>query len=149
MFVIELIQEIWWKLKPRPQAGRSATRAVGDKAEQFALAYLKKECGFKLIEQGMHDEDGELDLVGRIKGNEGLVVVEVRARTEGGLVSPRDAVDFSKQRQVVETARRLLPRKGFHDVLRFDIVGVWLDQQGAPARAEHFADAFDRNALRR
>ncbi len=147
MFVIDLVREVWWLLKPKTQSGRSATRATGDKAEAFALAFLKKECGFRLIEQSMSDEEGELDLVGRIKGNEGLVVVEVRARREGGMLKPHEAVDPRKQRQVVETALRLLRRKGFHDVLRFDVVGVYLDAAGEPVRAEHFADAFDRSVV--
>lgn len=149
MFVIELMQEFWLRLKPKPQSGRSRTRAQGDEAEAFALAFLKKECGFRLIEQSMSDEDGELDLVGRVKGVEGLVVVEVRARKQGGMVSPRDAVDHNKQVQVVQTARRLLPRRGFHEVLRFDVVGVYLDARGKPLRAEHFPAAFDRRVLQR
>lgn len=150
MFLFELIQEFWWRLKPKPRGGRSKTRAVGDVAEAFALAFLKKECGFKLIEQSMSDEEGELDLVGRIKGVEGLVVVEVRARKEGGMIAPRDAVDLHKQQQVIQTARRLLPRRGFHDVLRFDIIGVYLDATGTPTRAEHLPAAFaSRTEMRR
>src|SRR5690606_6016818 len=101
------------------------------------------------VERGMMDEDGELDLVGRIKGVEGLVVVEVRARKEGGMLTPREAVDFKKQRQVVRSAERLLRRKGFHDVIRYDIVGVYLNIRNEPVRAEHFENAFDRSVLRR
>ena len=150
MFLLDLIAAYLRRLRPRDSgpAGRSRTRAVGDVAEDFALAYLRKGKGFKLIEQGMMDEDGELDLVGRIKGNEGLVVVEVRARKEGGMLLPHEAVDFRKQQQVVSTALRLLRRKGFHDVLRFDIVGVYLDKDGKPTRAEHFEAAFDQKVLR-
>lgn len=151
MFFFELIGAYLKQLRPRKAGppGRSRTRAVGDAAEEFALAFLKKEKRFRLVERGMMDEDGELDLVGRIKGNEGLVVVEVRARKEGGLITPREAVDIRKQRQVVETARRLLPRKGFHDVLRFDIVGVYLNDRDEPIRAEHYENAFDASVLKR
>ena len=151
MFVVELLSAYLRRLRPRETgpAGRSRTRAIGDVAEDFALRFLRKEKGFKLIEQGMMDEDGELDLVGRIKGNEGLVVVEVRARKEGGLLLPHEAVDFRKQQQVVATALRILRRRGFHDVLRFDIVGVYLDKHNQPVRAEHFEGAFDQRVLRR
>ena len=151
MFFFELIGALFRELRPRKaeERGRSRTRAVGDAAEEFALGFLKKERGFRLIERGMMDEDGELDLVGRIKGNEGLVVVEVRARKQGGLITPREAVDLKKQRQVVETAQRLLRRKGFHDVLRFDIVGVYLNDRDEPIRAEHFENAFDRSVLKK
>jgi len=150
VFFFKLMGALIRQLRPQTggPGGRSRTRAVGDAAEEFALKFLRKQ-GFKLVQRGMMDEDGELDLVGRIKGNEGLVVVEVRARKEGGMLTPREAVDFAKQRQVVETAQRLLRRKGFHDVLRFDIVGVYLNQHDEPVRAEHFPDAFDRSVLKR
>ncbi|MCC6465887.1 MAG: YraN family protein [Planctomycetes bacterium] len=149
MFILELIGSLWARLRRRGEDGRgaSATRAVGDRAEEFALAHLK-QLGFRVLERNLHDEDGELDLVGRMKGLEGLVVVEVRARKTGGLITPREAVDARKQRQVVQTARRLLRRKGYHDVLRFDVVGVYLDGEGNPTRAEHFPDAFDARVLR-
>lgn len=151
MFLFELIGAYIKQLRPaKPEArGRSRTRAVGDAAEEFALQFLKKERNFRLVERGMMDEDGELDLVGRIKGVEGLVVVEVRARKEGGMLTPREAVDFKKQRQVVRSAERLLRRKGFHDVIRYDIVGVYLNIRNEPVRAEHFENAFDRSVLRR
>lgn len=150
MFVLELVAALFEKLRPQEKAqrGRSRTRAVGDKAEDFAVAFLKQQCRFRVVERNLEDEDGELDIVGRIRGNEGLVVVEVRSRKEGGLITPREAVDLRKQRQVVETARRILRRKGYHDVLRFDVVGVYLDDQGEPTRAEHYPDAFDRTALK-
>lgn len=150
MFVLELISALLEKLRPEQtvRGGRSRTRVVGDRAEDFAVDFLKRQCRFRVVERNLEDEDGELDIVGRIRGNEGLVVVEVRSRKEGGLITPREAVDLRKQRQVVETARRILRRRGYHDVLRFDVVGVYLDENGEPTRAEHFADAFDRSALR-
>jgi Holliday junction resolvase-like predicted endonuclease len=148
VFVIELIQELAAKYRPRRKAGRSRKRAVGDSAEAFALRFLRRGQGFRLIEQGMEDEAGELDLVGRIRGFDGIVVVEVRARREGGLLKPHEAVDLTKQRQVVETADRLLPRRGLNESVRFDVVGVYLDRNGEPLRAEHFPAAFDRGVAK-
>ncbi|MBZ0137858.1 MAG: YraN family protein [Planctomycetes bacterium] len=151
MFLFELIGAYLKQLRPEKSGarGRSRTRAVGDAAEEFALQFLKKEKRFRLIERGMMDEEGELDLVGRVKGVEGLVVVEVRARREGGMLTPREAVDYRKQCQVVRSAERLLRRQGFHDVLRYDIVGVYLNKHNEPVRAEHFENAFDRSVLKR
>ncbi len=128
------------KLRPREIKG-SAKRRTGDKAEDFALAFLKSQ-GFSLLERNLGDEKGELDLVGHQRGYDGIVVVEVRARKEGGLRSPREAVDRRKQRQVVKTAKRLLKRKGLKGPVRFDIVGVHLSETGEPMRAERFERAF-------
>ena len=83
----------------------------------------------------------------RVKGRS-LATNETEVRAEmrrQGLVP----VKIRKQRQVVETARRLLPRKGFHDVLRFDIVGVYLNDRDEPIRAEHYENAFDAGVLKR
>jgi Holliday junction resolvase-like predicted endonuclease len=148
LFVIELIQELALKLQPRRQSGRSRQRAVGDAAEAFALRMLRREHGFRLIEQSLGDEAGELDLVGRVKGFDGVVVVEVRARKEGGMLKPHEAVNHAKQKQVVETARRLLPRRGISEAVRFDVVGVYLNRRDEPIRAEHFPDAFDHGVTR-
>ncbi|MCF6227558.1 MAG: YraN family protein [Planctomycetes bacterium] len=151
MYVVELIKATLKSLKPSPvdESGRSATRAVGDRAEEFALGFLRKERGFKLVEQSLSDEDGELDLVGRVKKFEGLVVVEVRARKVGGLKTPFESVNHSKQVKVVTTAERLLRRAGYHEILRYDVVGVWLDDESNPIKAEHYPDAFDRSVTRK
>lgn len=144
MFLLDLLKALVDaardKIKPREVKG-SAKRRTGDRAEEFALAFLEKQ-GFSLLERNLGDEKGELDLVGHQRGCEGIVVVEVRARSEGGLLSPREAVDWRKQKQVVRTARRLLRRKGIKGRVRFDIVGVWLDESGQPTKAERFENAF-------
>ncbi len=144
MFFLDLLEAFFdaarEKLKPRAQKG-SAKRRTGDKAEDFALAFLEKH-GFSLLERNLGDEKGELDFVGHQRGFDGIVVVEVRARKEGGMMTPREAVDWRKQRQVVKTAKRLLKRKGLKGRARFDIVGVWLDESGQPTKAERFENAF-------
>ncbi len=120
----------------------SRTRQTGDKAEAFALAMLQRD-GFSLLEQSLADFRGELDLVGRQRGFDGIVVVEVRSRSEGGMIDPRATVRGTKQRQVTLAAKRLLKRRGLlGQPVRFDIVGVWLNAHGEPVRAEHFVNAF-------
>lgn len=140
--LLDLIRAALRELASRSgRRGRSKTRAAGDRAEEFALRFLKK-AGFRPLMANVGDERGELDLVGRFPDFDGVVVIEVRARKEGGVRTPREAVDRRKQKQVVRTARRVLKRKGVFEPLRFDVVGVYLDDEGEPARAEHFPAAF-------
>jgi putative endonuclease len=148
MFVFELIQEVLQKLTSAEESGVSRKREVGNRAEMFALKFLKSDHSFKLIERSMGDEAGEIDLVGRVPNFEGIVVVEVRARKEGGLLKPHEAVNIKKQKQVVRTAYRVVRRNGFHDNLRFDICGVYLDRRDNPVSAEYFPDSFDREVLK-
>ena len=144
MFFLDLIEALIdaarAKLRPKERAG-SATRKRGDIAEDFALAFLQKQ-GFSLIQRNLGDEKGELDLVGRQTGLQGLVVVEVRARRQGGKLSPRESVNRRKQKQVIKTAKRLLKRKSLTGPVRYDIVGVWLNEQNEPVEAERFENAF-------
>ena len=149
MFFLDLMEAVIARLRPsrRESRGRSDSRAVGDAAEEYALELLRK-AGFRLIEQSLRDDVGELDFVGKQKGFDGIVVVEVRARKAGGLVEPKDSVNRKKQRQVVKTARRLLPRHGLKGKVRYDIVGVWLDKAGIPTRAERYESAFDASVLK-
>lgn len=143
MLLFDLIRAVTREIRPASDddVAGSAQRQVGDCAEAFALRELKKQ-GFRLIRRGASDPDGELDLIGRFDDYDGVVVIEVRARKEGGMQSPLEAIGYSKQKQVVRTARRLLPQMGIHDPLRFDAVGVWLDGRGNPQRMEHVPNAF-------
>ena len=62
-----------------------------DRAQRWYL-----ERGYVLLDRNWRCPDGELDLVGRVKGNEGLVVVEVRARKEGGMqITAKNSTEVS------------------------------------------------------
>lgn len=152
MFILDLFLSVLdWifgrAFRRQRRARRSATRLAGDRAEAFALAFLERD-GFSTLERNMADSRGELDLVGRQRGFDGVVVVEVRSRTEGSPVDPRDTVRRGKQRRVVRAAMRLLKHRGLRGPVRYDIVGVWLNAEGEPVRAERFVDAFGAKVLR-
>ncbi|MCC6574503.1 MAG: YraN family protein [Planctomycetes bacterium] len=156
MFVVDLFfavtdycLNVLQRGRRKPHIKGSPQRMAGDKAELFALAQLQRE-GFSLIERNLSDSRGELDLVGRQNGFDGIVVVEVRSRSEGSPLDPRDTVRGAKKRQVINTARRLLKRRQLdREPVRFDIVGVWVNAAGEPVKAERFADAFDAGILKK
>ena len=100
-----------------------APGAVGRRWERVAGEFLTRR-GLTVIERGYRCRLGELDLVCR----EGavLVVVEVKARSSGALVSGRDSIGHAKRRRLVPAARHYLMR---HPIwqgrpLRFDVVAV-------------------------
>ncbi len=85
---------------------------------------------------------GELDLV--CADGPTLVIVEVRSRSAGSLVSAAESVDRPKQRRLVRTTRHLLmthPEWADHPI-RFDVLAIDVDLAGI-ARYEWLRGAFD------
>jgi putative endonuclease len=119
-------------------------RTAGDRGEQLAAAYLRRELGFTIVARNWRsprDRRDELDLIAR--DGDVLVFVEVKARTAGALVPGYYAVNARKKRVVLRAARVYLaglaqrPR-----TLRFDVVEVALPAAGAKTAPEvrHFAN---------
>lgn len=122
---------------PRRRTGQIAENLVADR-----LA----EKGWEIVERNARTRYGELDIValdGPI-----LVFVEVkgaRAGSRSGPEKPILSIDFTKQRQVrrLGTAwmaeRREFPP--FEDI-RFDAVGVTLNEDDRPIEVEYVPGAF-------
>ena len=99
--------------------------AVGHAAEQVAVDHLVKQ-GFSIVARNWADARGELDIIARRRDL--LVVVEVRALRDAGVVTPEQTVTRRKQRRVYDTARRWLAGPGSNVAescyIRFDVIGV-------------------------
>jgi putative endonuclease len=105
--------------------------------------------GWEVLERNARPADarGELDIVAR-DGSD-LVFVEVKARSIGarrGPELPQLAVGAQKQRRLRHLASAWLRGRargsaGFAR-LRFDVAGVWIDQEGRVVRCDHIRDAF-------
>jgi putative endonuclease len=106
------------------QAQSPTTKAVGDWAEDAALAHLQ-QAGLSLVARNFKTPGrggGEVDLI--MQHGATLVFVEVRARADaahgGGLAS----VGPTKQRRIALAARHFLARLQSHPPCRFDVVAV-------------------------
>jgi len=120
---------------PRPRLGRLG--------EQLAAEHLLRR-GFQIVERNYRTRWGELDIVafdGRT-----LAFCEVktrRASTLGG--SPLDSVRALKRSQVRKMAGRWLIERTdrpYADSVRFDAIGVTLDNAGRLLSLEHLEGAF-------
>jgi len=71
-----------------------------------------------------------------------IVFVEVKTRTGHGFGTPLEAVEYRKQRKMIQAAQFFLSKKGLHQrEARFDVVGVsWLKR--GPV-VEHIENAFE------
>lgn len=116
----------------------STTKALGDAAEDAALAHLQK-AGLRLLERNYRTPGrggGEIDLV--MLARDGTVVfVEVRRRADSRFGGAAASVGGVKQARIVFAARHYLLRRGGEPACRFDVVSV------QPAGLEWIQGAFD------
>jgi len=112
---------------------------LGKEGERVAEQYLKKK-GYKVVERNYRCAGGELDLI--VLDRRVVVFVEVKTRTGHGFGTPLEAVEFRKQRKMIQAAQFFLTAKRLHQRdARFDVVGVsW---PGGEPLVEHIENAFE------
>jgi putative endonuclease len=112
---------------------------LGQEGERLAERYLQKK-GYKLVERNYRCAVGELDLI--VLDRRVVVFVEVKTRTSHGFGSPLEAVEFRKQRKMIQAAQFFLSAKGLQQrEARFDVIGIsWTGREPV---VEHIENAFD------
>ena len=117
----------------------NAKQVLGREGERIAEEYLKKK-GYKVVERNYRCAVGELDLI--VLDRRIVVFVEVKTRSGTGYGSPLEAVEFRKQRKMIQTAQYFLSAKRLHQRdARFDVVGIsW---PGREPVVEHIENAFE------
>jgi len=109
-------------------AHNSTTKAVGDKAEDRALAHLQRQ-GLQLLQRnyrlagGPRQRGAEIDLVMR-DGDGTLVFVEVRARRDASRGGAAASIGGLKQQRIVRAAQHYLMRLAVLPPCRFDVVAI-------------------------
>ena len=122
----------WWQ-----QARGATTKALGDAAEDRALAHLR-QAGLRLVARNYRTPGrggGEIDLV--MREGPTLVFVEVRRRASAGYGGAAGSIGVAKQRRIVFAARHFLLRLAAPPACRFDVVTV------EAARIDWLRAAFD------
>jgi putative endonuclease len=112
----------------RGGAGGPGTKAIGDSAEDRALAHLQQQ-GLTLVQRnyrlagGPRQRGAEIDLIMRARDGT-LVFVEVRARRGAGHGGAAASVSALKQQRIVRAAQHFLMRLATLPPCRFDVVAV-------------------------
>ncbi len=103
--------------------GKPGPRQRGERFEQSAAAYLKKQ-GLVLLQANVHSRYGEIDLI--CEDGEYMVFVEVRYRDSSSHGTPLETVTRSKQQKIHRTAQHFLQKNGLTNRMpcRFDVVGI-------------------------
>jgi len=94
---------------------------TGDKGEEIAANYLEKK-GYTILFRNWHYLHKELDLVVQFKNE--LIIVEVKTRIAGSLISPLEAVNLKKQRFIITAANAFIEKHNVNLEVRFDIITI-------------------------
>ena len=95
--------------------------SLGKWGEQIAVDMLIKE-GYEILERNWRYQKAEIDIIA--KKEHWLVIVEVKTRAEGFIVSPEDAVDQKKIKRIVTAADAYVVQRELDVEIRFDIVSI-------------------------
>lgn len=113
--------------------------ARGRRGEKEAVRALKKH-GYRIVETNYRCRYGEIDIVAEDGAT--LVFVEVKARGSDRFGSPKEGVDYRKQRHITRACSAYLLQAGITDKdVRFDVVSVELGAKGCVT--EIVKDAFE------
>lgn len=124
----------WPRFKKNSKDATPTTKALGDAAEDAALAHLQA-AGLRLVARNFRTPGrggGEIDLIMRERDGT-LVFVEVRRRASASHGGAAASVGVAKQRRIVFAARHYLLRLGQVPPCRFDVVLVQGEAKGHPA----------------
>lgn len=120
---------------------RDQRKWVGMQGEHYALEHLQKH-NYRIVARNWRCRSGEIDLIA--EEEDVLVFVEVRTRAHTKRFgTPQESVDYRKQQRVRATAKFYLHQhKKFELKVRFDVVAVVIEQDGALIQLEHVKHAF-------
>lgn len=115
---------------------------LGKEGERLAKLFLLNK-GHVILEENWRCGKMEVDLIS--DDGELIVLTEVKTRSTKAFGNPEEAVDEDKELAMINAADVFLRRLNMDVEVRFDIISVVLNSDGA--EINHFEDAFTSNYL--
>ena len=114
---------------------------TGARGEQLAARYLRAN-GYEIYAANYATASGETDIIA-VDKDETVCFVEVKTRAPGGMLPPAEAVDYEKQRRLINNAAAFLSQTNMKGhKTRFDIIEVIL-RDLFDHDINHIKNAFD------
>jgi putative endonuclease len=116
----------------------AAKQQFGELGERIAERWLRRH-GWRVVQRRFRSGHRDIDLVVERDGT--VAFVEVKARHGREFGDPVEAVNWSKQKELVRSAYVWIDRHGRpSDTYRFDVIGVLVE--GERVRIRHVPNAF-------
>lgn len=101
-----------------------STKILGEKYENMAIHYLKKE-KYKILARNFSCPAGEVDIIALDKKTKYIVFVEVKYRSTKAFGRPIEAVTPEKVHNIHVTSQVYLKLKGWLDKnFRYDVIEI-------------------------
>ena len=115
---------------------------LGRQGEQAAADFLQQQ-GYVICARNFRVPVGEIDII--VRKGDVLAFVEVKTRHGNRYGTPAQAVNFRKQKKIIQTAHWFLRQKHLEDkcFCRFDVIEVYALPEGK-WRIHHLAGAFEQ-----
>jgi putative endonuclease len=125
---------------------KSARRSFGDRGEDEAVSYLKKN-GYRILARNYVSGRREIDIIASKKDILAIVEVKTRTYTKDSFEKygrAAQAVDADKRRNLLIAARAYTEEHPTNKLLRFDVIEVYFAEgEDAPLLSlHHMPDAF-------
>jgi len=100
-------------------------KLLGEKGEKAAAEYLENN-GYHVIERNYKCKLGEIDIIA--VDNDTIAFIEVKTRSSDAYGQPGEAVNYHKQKKIIQAALSYISNKKLFDWMsRFDVVEVITD----------------------
>ena len=110
---------------------------LGKEAEIIAQQFLQKN-GFKILNCNWRHLRYEVDIIALDR--DFLVFVEVKTRSTFKFGFPDEAVDYQKEKMLIEAAEIYLEKNDLYNEVRFDIISIVKNTKSE--KVYHIIDAF-------
>ena len=115
-------------------------KSIGDIGESYAEKYLKRK-RYKILERNFKNKLGEIDII--CSKDNSLCFVEVKSRSNLNFGSPVDAVNYHKQKRIINGAKYYIMKKKISRMnIRFDVIEVFMSKEHKPVSLNHIENAF-------
>ncbi len=123
---------------------KQQNKQTGSTGEQVAAEHLQ-QAGYTIVARNWGNRWGEVDIIAKtriqsseFKMDEVVVFVEVKTKTGHRYGEPWEMVNSWKIGQVKRMGELWCLEHDYQGRVRFDVVGVWLDESGDVERVEHW-----------
>lgn len=142
LFCVKYVTSILDLFK-RKIKGPSYKRDVGNRGEQLAVKFLKKN-GYKILQRNYRCKLGEIDIVCYDHGT--IAFVEVKTRYSDTYGPPELSVTEAKKRHIVKVALHYVAEKKIEGIdVRFDVVSIFHTPMKKYPAITLFKNAFTKN----